>query len=159
MKYRIYWALNYVRKRVQKELSEEERLYFKRHRYLLDKMEYQLKPYQQQMLHKMLECNEDLYNAWQLKEIFYEFRKEKDPDKAAKLLRIFIDVAKDVGIPEFQPAITAFTNWFEYIINSKRTTYTNAFTEGKNNKTKVLKRIGYGYRNYERFRKRILHLA
>lgn len=155
----VYWAMNFVRKRIQNTLSNEERLYFKRHRYILDKMEHTLSPYQKQCLERMLGYSEDLYNAWQLKEIFYEFRKEQDPNKAAKILRIFIETAKDIGLPEFQPAITAFTNWFEYIINSKRTPYTNAFTEGTNNKIKVLKRIGYGYRNYERFRKRILHLA
>ena len=155
----VYWAMNFVRKRIQNTLNNEERLYFKRHRYILDKMEHALSPYQKQCLERMLGHSEDLYNAWQLKEIFYEFRKEQDPNKAAKILRIFIETAKDIGLPEFQPAITAFTNWFEYIINSKRTPYTNAYTEGTNNKIKVLKRIGYGYRNYERFRKRILHLA
>ena len=36
--------------------------------------------------------------------------------------------------------------------------YTNGFTEGCNNKIKVLKRNTYGYRNFERFRKRILHM-
>mgnify|MGYP002517936246 CR=1 FL=1 len=36
--------------------------------------------------------------------------------------------------------------------------YTNGFTEGCNNKIKVLKRNAYGYRNFNRFRKRILHM-
>ena len=36
--------------------------------------------------------------------------------------------------------------------------YTNGFTEGFSNKIKVLKRNAYGYRNFERFRKRILHM-
>lgn len=35
---------------------------------------------------------------------------------------------------------------------------TNGFTEGCNNKIKVLKRNAYGYRNFKRFRNRILHM-
>ena len=36
--------------------------------------------------------------------------------------------------------------------------YTNGFTEGCNNKIKVLKRNAYGYKNFRRFRNRILHI-
>lgn len=155
----VYWALDRVRKRVQNTLKDEERLYFKRYRHQLHKMKWELKPNQKQGLRKILSYSEDLYNAWQLKEIFYDFRKEKNPEKASRKLRIFIETAEEIRLPEYESVITAFTNWFEYIINSKRIEYTNAFTEGTNNKIKVLKRIGYGYRNYERFRKRILHLT
>ncbi len=155
----VYWAMHNVRKRVQESLSSLERLYFKKHKTILDKREGSLKPYQRVILNRMLQHNEDLYNAWQLKEIFYDFRDEINPQKAETKLREFINTAEEIGLAEFQPAITAFTNWFEYIINSKRTKYTNAFTEGTNNKIKVLKRIGYGYRNYPRFRNRILHLC
>ena len=43
-------------------------------------------------------------------------------------------------------------------INSFSTTITNGFTEGCNNKIKVLKRNAYGYQNFKRFRNRILHI-
>lgn len=45
------------------------------------------------------------------------------------------------------------------ILNSFTTPYTNGYTEGINNKIKVLKRNAYGYRNFERFRNRILHMC
>ncbi|WP_418525294.1 transposase [Ruminococcus sp.] len=38
------------------------------------------------------------------------------------------------------------------------TSITNGFIEGCNNKIKVLKRNAYGYRNFKRFRNRILHM-
>ena len=44
------------------------------------------------------------------------------------------------------------------ILNSFSSTITNGFTEGCNNKIKVLKRNAYGYRNFNRFRNRILHI-
>ena len=36
--------------------------------------------------------------------------------------------------------------------------YSNGFTEGCNNKIKVLKRVSFGLRNFERFRNRILYI-
>ena len=45
---------------------------------------------------------------------------------------------------------------FAYASNSFKYRYTNAFTEGMNNNIKVLKRIAYGYRNFNNFRNRIL---
>ncbi|MEF2920191.1 MAG: transposase, partial [Acutalibacteraceae bacterium] len=44
------------------------------------------------------------------------------------------------------------------ILNSFTTKFTNGFTEGCNNKIKVLKRNAYGYRNFKRFRNRIIHI-
>mgnify|MGYP003401201015 CR=1 FL=1 len=44
------------------------------------------------------------------------------------------------------------------ITNSFDINITNGFTEGCNNKIKVLKRNAYGYRNFNRFRNRILHI-
>ncbi|MDD6490031.1 MAG: transposase, partial [Clostridia bacterium] len=44
------------------------------------------------------------------------------------------------------------------ILNSFDYSITNGFTEGCNNKIKVLKRNAYGYRNFKRFRNRILHI-
>ncbi len=50
-------------------------------------------------------------------------------------------------------------HWMNGILNSFTTPYTNGYTEEINNKIKVLKRNAYGYRNFERFRSRILHMC
>lgn len=153
----VYWALDNVRKRVQRRLIKEKRIYFKRSRKLIWASYSKLRDENKQAVNVILNHDIDLYNAWQLKEMFIEFKDEPKPDKAEVLLRKFILAAEEIDLPEYHEAITAFHNWFPYIINSKRTPYTNAFTEGTNNKIKVLKRIAYGYRNFERFRNRILH--
>ena len=49
-------------------------------------------------------------------------------------------------------------NWQTGILNTFEYPYSNGFTEGCNNQIKVLKRTVYGYRNFNRFRKRILHI-
>ena len=56
-------------------------------------------------------------------------------------------------------AAWTINNWLEYIVNSfidER--YTNGFTEGTNNKIKVIKRNAFGYKNFSFFRKRILYI-
>ncbi len=153
----VYWALDRVRKRVQKRLTDERRLTFKRSRALFYKDGDSLNPEQRQRLDAMLAQDEDLHTAWQLKELFNQFRRCIDYGRSEKLLRDWILTAQEAKLPEFKDCITAFLNWFRFILNSKLTPLTNAFTEGKNNKIKVLKRNAYRYQNFTRFRNRILH--
>jgi transposase len=153
----VYWALDRVRKRVQKRLTDEGRLTFKRSRRLFYMDSERLSDEQRQRLDLMLSKDDDLFTAWQLKELFKKFNRCTDYRQAEKRLREWILTAQEAKLPEFKDCITAFLNWFRYILNSKLTPLTNAFTEGKNNKIKVLKRNAYGYRNFHRFRNRILH--
>jgi transposase len=153
----VYWALDRVRKRVQKNFMDEKRIYFKRSRRLFYMKYDKMNDGQKLQLEAMLNQHPDLHIAWQLKELFREFSKCNDYDEAKKLLKNWILTAQAANLPEFKDCITAYLNWFNLILNSKLTPLTNAFTEGKNNKIKVLKRNAYGYQNFERFRNRILH--
>ena len=56
----------------------------------------------------------------------------------------------------FQKYAKTYRNWFEPITNSFFCPYTNGFTEGCNNKIKVLKRNAFGMQDFKRFRNRIL---
>ena len=58
--------------------------------------------------------------------------------------------------PEFDDCTKAYRNWFQEILNSMDVPWSNGFIEGCNNKTKVLKRVCFGMRNFSNFRKRIL---
>ena len=60
---------------------------------------------------------------------------------------------------EFKSCITTFTRWSNEIVNVIEKKVTNAFTEGIHNKIKVLKRISFGVRNFNRFRNRILYIC
>ena len=46
-------------------------------------------------------------------------------------------------------------NWKQEIINIIKYKINNGYVEGYNNKIKVIKRVSFGLRNYERFRKLI----
>jgi transposase len=152
------WALENVRKRIQKQLGREKRIYFKHSRRLLTRPFSTLKDEEKQELLIMLNISADLSTAYFLKEQIYGVLNAKDKKLALKELNIWIDDAKESEIPEFKPAITAYTNWKKSIVASCGQPITNGYTEGCNNKIKVLKRNAYGYRNFERFRKRILFM-
>ena len=150
------WALENVRKRVQKRLLPEDRKYFKRSRTLLIKHMDKLDDYDREALERMLLVHVDLRNAYLLKEKFFEFMASKDGDEATVRLKQFMLYARVVNLPEFDPLVKVLLNWTKYILNSFGCKYTNGFTEGCNNKIKVLKRIAFGYRSFENLRQRIL---
>lgn len=153
----VYWALDNVRKRVQKAFPDDKRLHFKHNRRFLFKEYSSLNNEQQAVLRRMLDQNEDLYTAWSLKEWFISVKRIHKPAFAEKELHNWLNSARESNLPEFSACISALHNWFRYIINSYKHKFTNGFTEGMNNNIKVLKRIAYGYRNFSNFRNRILH--
>ena len=150
------WAVENVRKRVQKTFPANKRLHFKRNKYILLAPREKLGIEDGIVLEYMLNQNTDLYNAWQLKELFYKFKDSASYDEAAERLKEFILYAEREKIKEFDNCLKALHNWSAPILNSFKYKYTNAFTEGMNNNIKVLKRIAYGYRNFDNFRRRIL---
>ena len=117
-----------------------------------------LSEYQKQKVMVMLSISPNLYTAHFMKEEFFKILDCKDHDKAKELLLEWMDYAKSSNLKRFQKCADTFFNWFSGILNSLNTPVTNGFTEGCNNKIKVLKRNAYGYKNFSRFRKRILHI-
>ena len=61
-----------------------------------------------------------------------------------------------MDLPEFHDCTNAYRNWFNEILNSMDVPWSNGFIEGCNNKTKALKRVCFGMRNFRNFRNRIL---
>ena len=150
------FALENVRKRVQKDLSREFRLYFKRSRLLLLKHRDKLTPFSMNRVSRMLEICPDLRDAYLLKEKMYSLFASEDYETAKKRFSEFMLFAGVAEIPEYRECTTMMTNWAPLILNAFRCRYSNGFTEGCNNTIKVIKRTGYGYRNFENFRSRIL---
>lgn len=150
------WAVENVRKRVQKGLHPDERKYFKRSRTLLLLRKDKLKDNGKETVIRMLRFHKDLANAYLLKEKFYAFMTSENSLAARERLHALILFAAAANLPEFEPLLSVLRNWTQYILNAFDCEYTNGFTEGCNNKIKVLKRIAFGYRNFANFRQRIL---
>lgn len=154
----VSWALENVRKRVQGEFHENRRKYFKRSRTLLLKKLSSLNEDELEQLSHMLELSKDLAKAYYLTQEFYEVMSSKNLEEAKKRLSNWYLHYQVAGLKEFDSAFRAFSNWENEILNIFRTNLSNGFTEGCNNKIKVIKRNAFGVRNFERFRKRILHV-
>ena len=125
---------------------------------MLHKKKEKLKPEEEIELRYIFTHSYDIETAYYLKEYFRDFMRAKTIEKGKKELEIWINMARDSNLKEFKDAITALTDWKEEILNSKLIRETNGFTEGCNNKIKVLKRNAYGYQDFKRFRNRILHM-
>ena len=153
----IMWAFDNVRKRVQKLYGDRNRKLFKHSKRLLIKRSSKLKDYEKERINAMMYISDELRQAYYLKEAFYTVIDAQSREEAKKLMADWILSARNSGIPEYTSCSNTLINWQTGILNSFDVPYSNGFTEGCNNKIKVIKRNAYGYRNFERFRKRILH--
>lgn len=150
------WALENVRKREQLKLSAVDRKYFKRSRKLLTTRMSRLSDENKLAVERMLVFSRDLREAYLLKEAFFKFIDSPSKDDAKKNLLAFRLYAQIAQIPEFDACCTMLFNWEPYIMNAFGCSYSNGFTEGINNYIKVVKRIGFGFRNFDNFRRRIM---
>lgn len=154
----VIWAFERVRKDTQKKFQKDYRVYFKHSKTLLTKRYDFLGKHQKQQVMVMLSVSPTLYSAHFLKERFLKILDCEDRESAKKTLFDWIDDAYKSDIPSFVSCAKTMLSWRTGILNSFDTPYTNGYTEGCNNKIKVLKRNAYGYQNFSRFRKRILHM-
>lgn len=152
----MHWSLDNVRKEVQQHLPKDMRLYFKHSRSVLHKRINNLDMLQYQQLCRMLDYNENLRWAYSIIQKLFDVIDEKNPDKKVLLFKEFMAYSSSCDLPEFNKHIQTFFKWHKYIINSFYTNYSNGITEGLNTKIKTLKRVSFGFRNFQNFRLRIL---
>jgi len=154
----VMWAIEAVRKRIQKNMSIKYRKYFKKSRKLILTRFNKLNDESKAALQLMLSYSEDLRIAHILKEKLLEIVDSASSSEEARIrLKDWINLALNCNIKEFTKCAETYIRYFKEITNSFDIPYTNACTEGFNNKIKVIKRIAFGYRNFDRFRNRILH--
>ena len=153
------WALENVRKAEQKRLSDDWRKYCKRSRYLLLKNPEKLSPEEKEKLLIILGLSSRIQHAWELKNELIRIMRSESSEDCKKKLADWIYFAENSHLPEFNACTRALHNWSESILHALDSKYSNGYTEGCNNKTKVLKRVCFGLRNFSRFRNRILHCA
>ena len=71
----------------------------------------------------------------------------------------WISLVREQNIEEMSVAAKTIKNGLEYICNSfidKR--FSNGFTDRLNNKIKVIKRVEFGYKDFDFFRLRLLYI-
>lgn len=108
---------------------------------------------------ELLKIKDEFHDAYILKEMFLDLINHSDYKHAEEELKSWLEMVKEYNIPEMLEAASTIENWLSYIVNSfidKR--FSNGFTEGLNNKIKVIKRVGFGYKDFRFFRLRILYI-
>ena len=153
----VTWAMENVRKRLQKTMTATMRKYYKRSHKLLLTRYHKLKEENKKACDLMLLYNDDLRLAHWLKERFYDLCQDTKYSRQRKDFYDWIKIAESSGLKEFEKCANTYRHWSKEILNAFKYGITNGTTEGFNNKIKVLKRTSYGIRNFERFRTRILH--
>ena len=111
------------------------------------------------VLDDILKISNDLMEGYYLKEEFLDIIHHLNQMDVEEQITKWISKCIEKNIPEFIEAAGTISRWKEYILNSfidER--YSNGYTEGINNKIKVIKRIAFGYKSFELFRGRILYI-
>ena len=153
----VTWAIENVRKRLQKTMPANLRKYYKRSHKLILTRYHKLNEENKKACDLMLLYNDDLRAAHNLKEWFYRICQDNRYSYQRTEFWNWVKYAESSGIPEFQKCAKTYRTWSEGILNAFKYGYTNGAVEGFNNKIKVLKRTSYGIRNFNRFRTRIIH--
>jgi transposase len=98
--------------------------------------------------------------AYRIKERFRDFYRTSDPEGARLILQELQDhCLKRAMPPEVQKLGRTIKQWFTKLCNYHLAKVTNGPTESLNNLIKRIKRIGFGFRNFENYRIRALLYA
>jgi len=174
----IYWAFNDVRIRVMNSFKRDSTPYkiLKKHWKIFLKSPNQLKDnyhynslieesVNDLMIHDYAaNLHPDLEEAFQLKDFFQSGIQSISYPQAEAFINEFIGHLRNAHTKEFKEIKKTFINWKQEIIASfdrhpvTKKKMTNGTVEGINNFIKVIKRVSYGYKNFNRFRARILFL-
>lgn len=108
---------------------------------------------------ELLNISSELYYAYLLKELFLDVIHTSTYEYAEEELKEWIATVRSYDLEEMLEASKTIENWLPYIVNSfidKK--FSNGYTEGLNNKIKVIKRVGFGYKNFDFFRLRVMYI-
>lgn len=98
--------------------------------------------------------------AYRVKERLRDFYRTRDRDEATQMLRELEQHCRRRTMPpEIQRLGRTLQAWFEKIANFHLARVSNGPTEALNNLIKRIKRIGFGFRNFENYRIRALLYA
>ncbi|SFM14784.1 Transposase [Salibacterium qingdaonense] len=147
----IYWALDLVRRNVQKDFHDYDRRKCKRMKHVFHKSPATLSEKQYWYLEWYLNLSHELTDAYQLKEMFRFWfdqakQEQENPGQGIKEgLYAFYQEVEASGLAELKKAAQTLKNWQTEILNSFTFGYTNEPIEGLNNQTKVMKRNAFGF--------------
>jgi transposase len=146
-----------ARRAIQRAAPDVEKGQLKGCRWLLVKNAADLTDEEQAKLEAMFAVSPTLQRLHALKEAFRAvFETAPDRATAREQLADWIHDVEQSGLASLTKFVTTLRNWWDVILNYFHDRLTSGFVEGMNNKLKLIKRLGYGYRNFAHFRLRVL---
>lgn len=146
------WNLN---KKSFKKLDEVERNKFKNVRYLLSKARKQLNKDEKRSLREYFKLNPEIKEVyWKIQDfrkILFKYQGFKRSFVSQKLTEWIQGTRKYLG-----KFIKTLETWWDEVVNACIFKENNGRQEGLNNKIKLIKRRGYGYRDCNNFKYRIM---
>jgi transposase len=110
------------------------------------------------VIHHWLEPHNELKLIYEFKERIHGLYRIKGRNRAEIAFDLIMeDLKKNERIAELKTLRYTFSRWRKEILNYFDSGLTNGMTEGFNNKAKLLKKMGYGYRNQNNFGLRLLN--
>jgi transposase len=156
---RVGEALDGVRRRLQgqERKGRRDRLY--RRRYALLAQPEDWSEEERLDIEALFVAYPELKTAWERKEEFRLWYESANRATAEAGLSQWEAALRSDGLPEYLALFvpgSLLGSWRQEVLNYFEHRYTNAYVEGKNNRSKQLQRQAYGYRNRANLRLRIL---
>lgn len=107
-------------------------------------------------LNEFLKNHPEMHELYTWKERMHCFYRMKGYNRACRAFGFMLDEMALSSLPEIKTLRRTLMKWKQEVLNYFVTGLTNARTEGFNNKAKVVKRKGYGYKSYENYRLKVL---
>lgn len=153
-------ALDELRLNIWRNSKGIEKKYFKGLKHKLLKDLKNVSPdkllQHEECLNYSFELSGELKYGYQLYQSFLRIKDGDSYEEKAKLFKEWLSDASSSTLETFKSASETLLKWNVEILNSFKTSFTNSATEGKNNKIKVIKRQGFGYRNLKTLRNLIM---
>ncbi|MDN6486291.1 MAG: transposase, partial [Ancrocorticia sp.] len=98
--------------------------------------------------------------TYRIKERLREFYDQTNMESARELLDELITTCRKASMPaEVQKLGATLKTWHPQILAYHHAHHSNGITEAMNNLIKRVKRVGYGFRNFNNYRTRVLLYA
>ena len=149
--------LTEARREVQRGLAGAERAVLKGCRWVLVKNQADLTADEAAQLAAIYTAVPALGQAHAWKEEFRTiFETVTERATASARLQEWSAAVEQTGVASLGKFVGTLRNWWEAILNYFPHRLTSGFVEGLNNKLKLIKRRGFGFRNFDHFRLRVL---
>jgi len=150
-------AVEEVRRSEMRRLSREERVVFKRSRWLLLKNPWNLTPDQKNRLSTLVRWNTPIVRAYYLKESFQLFWDYKQPGRAKAHLEKWMNSAMRSRLEPFKKFVRLLRGHLGGILPWTTLRLSNGAVEGMNNKIKSISHRSFGFRSAKNFIAAIYH--